>query len=170
MSWLSARWGEDRRSLSTLEEMHIASCSEGGHLFSSTSQQALVEELAQVRRALQLVVLLSTFKENGVEEERMMQFVIHMLEWILPKIGPRDPSDDTGRLNGDELSFANALELGEILCSLPVSALRHVGVENTAPLLRAMIEVGALRVPLAKASKGLSLVDKAMLLRFSFLL
>ena len=180
LSWLSARWGEDRRSLSTLEEMNISSCSEGGHLFSSSSQQAQAEELEQVRRALLLVsraaaaaaaVRCDEEDKKGIEEndKRMTQFVSTMLEWIIPKLGPRDHLDESDRLNGEDLSFANALELGEILSSLPVSSLRHVGVENIAPLLRSMIQVSAFNLPLVEAVKGLSLADKATLLRFRFL-
>ena len=185
---MGARFGDDRRSLSTLERTDLASCSQGGHLFSSTEKDALTEELAQVRRMLALLAVSLKQLQLGPlprdaqatsmsEEER---FVAEMLRLgVLPKLtasGSLVGSADS-KVNGDanapwrdkDRSTSSALALGLDLSRLSPGAVALAMETHTQmdPLADAIVRHAALGASLTEAMAGLGLRDVATLCRFS---
>jgi hypothetical protein len=191
--WLSSRWGEDRRSMSTLEAVTEGTCSEGGFLFSSTDQQAVTEELEQLERMLVILEAyckgLSSIEENcdsdsdsdtcsvDVDNSVIVTEVATILGLIFPKLenileernkGDESVHVDRG-LSGDVLSTASIIRLAQLLCVLPPIALETAGLDRVTPLLYAMCRHKVWQIPLLEASRQLSFGDKAILLQFSVL-
>ena len=162
-AWFQTRWGADRKSLSTLERTSLVSCAPGGHLFSTTAQEALAEDGRQVRR---VVALLAARAESEQEEEQEgddaadeVAFVTQLLRWAFAK------------LPEDGLSATASLELGRLLCRLHPAALAAAmpcedGAKNA--LLFAIVRHGALGRGLARSIRdaGGGVVAVATLLGF----
>jgi hypothetical protein len=184
--WLSTRWGEDRRSMSTLEETDLASCSAGGHLFSSTDKQATAEELDQVKRTLQLLQMCFCGKDgdgDGDAGDGAKAHVELILGLVLPKLklsnsmalGHLEESSLLHGLTGEALSSASIIEISTLLCKLPEGALASGGFESEnsgdgglfPPLLLALVRHRAFGVSLLAACQGLSFADRLLLIRCS---
>ena len=187
--WLSSRWGEDRRSMSTLEATDLASCSAGGHLFSSTDKQAITEELVQVKHALEILKHLHREMENVEEENEekihVMLYMEHILKIILPKLEIQSAESDISPfrgLTGEALSSTSTLEVARLLCAFGPTALERAGIGcpialeqagidicNVTPLLNALVCHRILKMSLLEASKGLNLTDTLRLIQFRVL-
>ena len=174
--WLASKWDQDRRSLSTIEETDLASCSEGGHLFSSTNSRVKAEEFEQVQRALDLLVAVNK-EGNGVnvdggkDDKRSKQlFTADMLAWILPKLcEDDDPSsqprqDHQRRWSG--LSSANVVQVGRALGEMPPHVIDTREIRGISPLLGAVVEVANRGKALPAAARGLGVMDAATLVFF----
>ena len=181
--WMSTRWGEDRRSMSTLEETDLVSCSAGGHLFSSTDKQATAEELDQVKRTLQLLQMCFCGRDGDGDGDGAEEHVELILGVVLPKLklsnsmasGHLEESSLLRGLTGDALSSASIVEIAELLCALPEGALATGGfeLENSGdgglfpPLLLALVRRRAFGMSLLAACQGLSIADRVLLIRES---
>ena len=129
--WLASKWDQDRRSLSTLEETDLASCSEGGHLFSSTDSQVKAEEFEQVLRALDLLVAINNMEESSCSDNddgsARRLFTADMLAWILPKLYLEDHQQPWGGQDHQQpwggLSGANIIRVGRALGEMPPNTI-----------------------------------------------
>ena len=172
LGWLASRWGHDRRSLSTLEETDLASCSEGGHLFSSTDNQVRAEELEQAQRALALLVAINS--QPGMRNDKELTlFTSDMLKWILPKLGDHDQLQghlrgSSGEENtaGTKLSISNTIDIGRMVAALPPNIVEPTDLEALPPVLASIVHIASIEDGLVSAARGLGWLDKLTVLYF----
>ena len=167
--WLASKWGHDRRSLSTLVETDLASCSEGGHLFSSTDSQVRAEELEHVQLALNLLATMNMkVSVNDGGQSALRQFTADMLEWILPALR-EDDSLSSQDPHGDltwRLSTANVMHLGRALSKMPSGTINLAELKDLSPILASVVEVSSMGKTLPSAAEDLGWADRATLVRF----
>ena len=173
--WLASKWDQDRRSLSTLEETDLASCSEGGYLFSSTDSQVKAEEFKQVQWALDLLVAINkegnAMNVDGDDNERSLHlFTTDMLAWILPKLceddGASSRQQQDQQQQGSGLSSANVIQVGRALGEMPPHIIDTAEIRGLAPVLGAVVEVANRGKTLPAAARGLGIMDAATLAFF----
>jgi hypothetical protein len=173
LAWLSARWGRDRQSLSTLER---ATYSTDLTVFSRLEATG-EEEVEQILRCLSLME--RRHRAQRRKADGPTPFETQMLKWVLAKVAPVASGAAADNNQGDhqdaKLGARAALRIGRQLCQMPVPALEaallHGDAQASKPaaLVVAIVRHGALKQDLATSLQGLGVIESATLLYFALM-